>query len=239
MKVKRWPIESTIAVSQAVGRKRHFYVVTFNKGVLHNYPPTTSDESISLTAPSTAETYYYGACVDAVSGEPDTGNNCSSAARVTVIDSQMETERFDLDPNNGDPSGIAFANNGFYVVDYTDDKVYVLNSTASPDFDLFISFADLHYSLISSPGDPIEMSVTVANLGPHGSPPAKLRFGSSTYRDIPALDPPANGIIGGTGSRVRVGSARVGTLTFRACIVEAPGEQNTSNNCVSRSVTFR
>ena len=376
-------------------------------------PAGTSDESISLTAPSTAGTYYYGACVDAVSGEPDTGNNCSSAARVTVIDSQMETERFDLDPNNGDPSGIAFANNRFYVVDWrgkkvyayqtswqpdsashfdldsangnatgitfanngfyvvdnaddkvyaydaagqrdsasdfdlaernatgitfannkfysvdyaddkvyaydaagqrdsasdfdldpanatpveitfanatfyvvdstdlwayaydasgqrasasdlyldsangsaagitfannkfyvldhTDDKVYVLNSTASPDFDLFISFADLHYSLISSPGDPIEMSVTVANLGPHGSPPAKLRFGSSTYRDIPALDPPANGIIGGTGSRVRVGSARVGTLTFRACIVEAPGEQNTSNNCVSRSVTFR
>ena len=334
-------------------------------------PAGTSDESISLTAPSTAGTYYYGACVDAVSGEPDTGNNCSSAARVTVIDSQMETERFDLDPNNGDPSGIAFANNRFYVVDWrgkkvyayqtswqpdsashfdldsangnatgitfanngfyvvdnvdnkvyaydaagqrdsasdfdldladgkatgitfannkfyvvdyiddrveaydasgqrasasdlyldsangsaagitfannkfyvldhTDDKVYVLNSTASPDFDLFISFADLHYSLISSPGDPIEMSVTVANLGPHGSPPAKLRFGSSTYRDIPALDPPANGIIGGTGSRVQVGSARVGTLTFRACIVEAPGEQNTSNNCVSRSVTFR
>ena len=374
-----------------------------------------SDQSISLTAPSTVGTYYYGACVDPVSGESDTGNNCSSAARVTVIDSQMETETFDLDPNNGDPSGIAFANNRFYVVDwrgmkvyayqtswqpdsashfdldsangnatgiafannrfyvvdnaddkvyaydaagqrdsasdfdldlaggkatgitfannkfyvvdyiddsvdvydaagqrdsasdfdldsanatpveitfanatfylvdstdlwvyaydasgqrasasdlyldsangsaagitfannkfyvvdYTDDKIYVLNSTASPEFDLFVSFADLHYSLISSPGDPIEMSVTVANLGPHGSPPAKLRFGSSTYRDIPALDPPANGIVRGTGSRVRVGSARVGTLTFRACIVEAPGEQNTSNNCVSRSVTFR
>ena len=48
-----------------------------------------SDESINLTAPSTAGTYYYGACVDPVSGESDTGNNCSSAVRVTVSDSPM------------------------------------------------------------------------------------------------------------------------------------------------------
>ena len=41
-------------------------------------------ESISLTAPDTAGTYYYGACVEAVSGESDTGNNCSAGVRVTV-----------------------------------------------------------------------------------------------------------------------------------------------------------
>ena len=144
-----------------------------------------------------------------------------------------------LDSANGAAGGITFANNKFYSVDYADDKVYVLNPTASPDFDLFISFADLHHSFLPSLGDPIEMSVTVANLGPHGSPPARLRFGISIYRDIPALNPPANGIIRGPASRVRVGSVRLGTLIFRACIVEAPGEENTSNNCVSRSVTFR
>ena len=44
----------------------------------------TSDESISLTAPSTAGTYYYGACVDSVSGESVTGNNCSDSRAVTV-----------------------------------------------------------------------------------------------------------------------------------------------------------
>ena len=43
-----------------------------------------SAESIGLTAPSGAGTYYYGACVDAVSGESDTGNNCSAAVTVTV-----------------------------------------------------------------------------------------------------------------------------------------------------------
>lgn len=44
----------------------------------------TSAESISLTAPLSAGTNYYGACVDPVSGESDTANNCSSAVRVVV-----------------------------------------------------------------------------------------------------------------------------------------------------------
>ena len=43
-----------------------------------------SVESISLTAPSTAGTYYYGACVDAVTDESNTANNCSAAVTVTV-----------------------------------------------------------------------------------------------------------------------------------------------------------
>ena len=44
----------------------------------------SSDESTSLTAPSTPGTYYYGACVDTVSDESDTTNNCSAAVTVTV-----------------------------------------------------------------------------------------------------------------------------------------------------------
>ena len=44
----------------------------------------SGDESVSLTAPSTPGTYYYGACVDAVSDEADTTNNCSPAIAVTV-----------------------------------------------------------------------------------------------------------------------------------------------------------
>ena len=43
-----------------------------------------SDESISLSAPPSAGTWYYGACVNAVSGESDTTNNCSSGVAVTV-----------------------------------------------------------------------------------------------------------------------------------------------------------
>ena len=47
----------------------------------------TSAESISLNAPSSAGTYYYGACVNSVTGESDTDNNCSDAVSVTVSSS--------------------------------------------------------------------------------------------------------------------------------------------------------
>ena len=45
---------------------------------------STSAETISLNAPSRAGTYYYGACVEQVSGEPEIDNNCSNAVRVSV-----------------------------------------------------------------------------------------------------------------------------------------------------------
>ena len=44
----------------------------------------TSAESISLRAPASTGTYYYGACVASVTGESNTNNNCSDAVRVTV-----------------------------------------------------------------------------------------------------------------------------------------------------------
>ena len=44
----------------------------------------TSDQSVDLTAPDTSGTYYYGACVDAVTDESDTTNNCSGSVEVTV-----------------------------------------------------------------------------------------------------------------------------------------------------------
>ena len=37
-----------------------------------------------VTPPSTRGTYYYGGCVDAVQGESDTTNNCTSSLSVTV-----------------------------------------------------------------------------------------------------------------------------------------------------------
>ena len=44
----------------------------------------SSAGSIMLTAPSTPGRYYYGACVDAVSDESDSTNNCSPSVRVDV-----------------------------------------------------------------------------------------------------------------------------------------------------------
>ena len=48
-----------------------------------------SPASEDLSAPGSAGTYYYGACVDAVAGESDTTNNCSAAVPVTVQGPQI------------------------------------------------------------------------------------------------------------------------------------------------------
>ena len=47
-------------------------------------------ESVDLTAPWTPRTYYYGACVDAVTNEADTANNCSASVQVTVRKPNVE-----------------------------------------------------------------------------------------------------------------------------------------------------
>ena len=52
----------------------------------------SGSEAIDITAPSTAGTYYYGACVDTVSDESDTTNNCSSSVQVTVSEPESEPQ---------------------------------------------------------------------------------------------------------------------------------------------------
>ncbi len=54
-----------------------------------------SDQSVDLTAPSTAGAYYYGACVDEVAGESDTTDNCSASVKVDIRD--PSAEHFDID----------------------------------------------------------------------------------------------------------------------------------------------
>ena len=62
-------------------------------GVIASYG--TSDQSIDLTAPSTTGAHYYGACVDSVTDEWDTTNNCYSSVRVTVSPNlEIETRRW-------------------------------------------------------------------------------------------------------------------------------------------------
>ena len=46
----------------------------------------SGSESVDLTAPSSAGRYYFGACVDAVTGESDTTNNCSGSVQVDVTE---------------------------------------------------------------------------------------------------------------------------------------------------------
>ena len=52
--------------------------------------PGSSAESILTYAPSTPGTYYYSACVDSVSRESDTTNNCSAVVAATVSEFKIE-----------------------------------------------------------------------------------------------------------------------------------------------------
>ena len=49
-------------------------------------------ESVGLTAPASAGTYYYGACVDTVADESDTTNNCSTSVQVNVLAAEPEMQ---------------------------------------------------------------------------------------------------------------------------------------------------
>ena len=60
-------------------------------------PGATSGVLISLTAPAGAGTYYYGACVESVSGESDTDNNCSEVVTITVSSEDGEDGHTDDD----------------------------------------------------------------------------------------------------------------------------------------------
>ena len=73
----------------------------------------TSTQSIELTAPTGgAPGVYYGACVASVSGESNTGNNCSSAVRITVSGQVATEEEEDETPEEegGDALTIPDAN---------------------------------------------------------------------------------------------------------------------------------
>ena len=62
-----------------------------------------SDESIRLRAPSSNGAHYYGACVESVSGESDTENNCSVAVAVTVLGPDLIVESPSVDNNTPTP----------------------------------------------------------------------------------------------------------------------------------------
>ncbi len=137
----------------------------------------SSAESINLTAPSTAGTYYYGACVDAVTGESDTGNNCSAAASITVAAPASpppatgttklywtdwgtdKIQRGDLDGSNVEdvvsgaglngPDGLAIDESGgkMYWTDAGTNKIQRANLDGSNVEDLITSGLSVPYGL--------------------------------------------------------------------------------------------
>ena len=55
-------------------------------------PNATLRRYLTVTAPTAPGTYYYGVCVDSVTNESDTANNCSRAVSLTVTASPVVAE---------------------------------------------------------------------------------------------------------------------------------------------------
>ncbi len=60
----------------------------------------SSAESTLTYAPSTPGAYYFGACVDSVSGESDTTNNCSAVLASTVTATETATPTLPSEPSD-------------------------------------------------------------------------------------------------------------------------------------------
>ena len=69
-------LDSTITTSD-------FQIETFNVAAL-NANSSRTYSILNLNVPNTVGTFYYGACVDSVTDESDTTNNCSSARTGTT-----------------------------------------------------------------------------------------------------------------------------------------------------------
>ena len=88
-----------------------------------------------IEAPTASGRYYYGACVAALPDELDVAN-CSRAVQVTVpVEIGGPTEGFVLDRDNGHATGIAFAEERFFVLDDEANKVFAYRTTAERDAD--------------------------------------------------------------------------------------------------------
>ena len=68
----------------------------------------TSAHDGGMTAPSEAGTYYYGACVDSVTDESDTTNNCSSSVTVTVSEPAPDLALLGMNTSDGVETGKSF-----------------------------------------------------------------------------------------------------------------------------------
>ena len=163
----------------------------------------TSPESISLTAPSSAGTSYYGACVDTVTGESDTTNNCSSAVSVTVSapppppPPQTNPDLAVQSPSVNDSS-----------LDTGDS--FTLSATVRNDGDGAAAATTLRY--YRSTDGTITTSDTSVGTDAVGG----LSAGATSPESISLTAP-----------------SSAGTSYYGACVDTVTGESDTTNNCSS------
>ena len=179
----------------------------------------TSSQTVSLRAPNTAGTYYYGACVDAAHGESDTANNCSAAAQITVPEPEPGPNLVVSSPsvsNSAPAVGTTFTVSAL-VSNAGDEASVVTTMRFYRSTDATITTSDVEVG-----------TDTVGGLSPTGtsSPSATSSRQSGTYYYHGELELNA--------------PSTPGTYYYGACVDAVTDESDTTNNCSSSAqVTVR
>ena len=135
-------------------------------------PSATSSQSVSLTAPTMAGTYYYGACVDAVEGESDTTNNCSSSVQVTVSEPKPDLVVASASVNNSTPDA---------------GETFTLSATVRNDGDEGSAAATLSFYRSTNP------TITSSDTSVGTAPVGALAASGGTIRESLSLTAPSTG----------------------------------------------
>ena len=168
--------------------------------------------SVEVSAPATGGTYYYGACVEAVTGESDTGNNCSAAVAVVVAASGEP----------GQPAGPASSGADLTVA-------APMASDANP-----VAGASFTLSATVVNGGTGSSNATEVRFFRSTDATITVADTQVAVADVPALA--ASGSV--TASADVSAPAAGGTYYYGACVDAVPGEAATGNNC-SPAVTVR
>ena len=168
----------------------------------------TSDQSVGLTAPSSAGTYYYGACVDAVTGESDTTNNCSASVTVTVTEPPPPTSP-DLTVGSASVDDSSPETGGSFT----------LSATVTNSGDGASASTTLRYYRSSEPVRSGAIAVSSGDIVGTDALGA-LAAGGTSDQSIDVVAPSV-----------------AGTYDYWACVDEVTGESSATNNCSPASVT--
>ena len=171
----------------------------------------SSAESIWLTAPTTAGTYYYGACVDAVEGESDTTNNCSSPVGVDVSEPTAPAPPAPPPPPPPPPA---------------------------PDLEVGTPTVD---DASPVPGESFTLTATVANAGDGAAAATTLRYHRSADATITTTDAQvgtdAVDALAASGSSAEsialTAPTTSDTYYYGACVDAVERESDTTDNCSS------
>ena len=96
----------------------------------------SASQLVDLTAPATPGTYYYGACVDALTDESDTTNNCSASVQVTVPVAEQQVPPTLV---TNDPPRYNSQDYEFQVVQVATGLRYPWSLAFLPDGDLLVT----------------------------------------------------------------------------------------------------